>query len=114
MKKILVIITTLIAFNSYAGCEKYSDYVDITSEVLTKVLNCKNYEVLRKDISSLGHRMGFCKESFSEGILCLVIGKVSVAVVEKQIPLTWECDPTTAMRGLEKIVVKTCEKIISL
>ena len=109
MKTLLVLGILLYTANSLALCERYGQFVDLTSETVSKVLNCKNDKEVRVDIDELGHTLGFCNDIESKGFICFAVSKTAVYIVEQQIPTEWECAPDLAMGELDIIITKTCE-----
>lgn len=88
-------------------CPRYDRFIDISSEVTSKVLNCRNYRGIRNDFHEFAQRIGACPTE--KGFICFSAGKLAAIYTRKQIPVSWLCQPDIAMRGLEISVQKLCE-----
>lgn len=107
MKYLIVLLTVFLMSSAYAECDRYNKFLDVSTNSIAFVLNCKSYTNIRHDLDKLGKRMGLCPNE--KGPVCLYVGKASVMLIKKQIPQYWLCKPDIAMAVVEKAVVKACE-----
>ena len=118
MKKFLLTLTIVFSFNSQAAiwCDLYDGALDYGTEVIANTLNCKNLEQIRTDIELPLSGFNFCQDDKGDmnKILCPLISKYTVEVVENTIPESWSCEPTVAMATLEDFITRECIKILPL
>jgi hypothetical protein len=109
MKTILVILMMFLTFNSYSQecSERYQKGVDLTTKSLALVLKCENEEAVRVSVDRVARKLNFCKKN----PICASVGKAGAYIVQKQIPVEWECSPEIAMKALEIALTKTCERL---
>jgi hypothetical protein len=112
MKTILFTVLLILSFNGYSQecSERYEKGVDLTAKSLTITLQCNNKEAVRVSVDKFAKKLNFCQK----GPICMIVGKAGVYIVQKQIPLEWECNPQIAMKVLEFALTKTCEKLTGL
>ena len=113
-----ILIMTLFvasASGSEVDCGKSEKLVNLTTRTIAITLQCKNEQSLREDIDRLGIKLGLCKEKEEEkGIICYVVAKGGVYLVQKQIPRRWMCKPDIAMKVLETGLNKVCVSLTGL
>ncbi len=110
MKKTLVTtLLILLTFNGYSQecSERYQKGVDLTAKSLAIVLKCENEEAVRVTVDRVARKLNFCKKN----PICASVGKAGAYIVQKQIPIEWECSPEIAMKTLEIALTKTCERL---
>lgn len=117
MKLLLILLSFLFITTAKADvdCGKYEKMANLTTRSIAIGLNCKNEQSIRMDVDELGTKLGLCKENADDkGIVCTVVAKAGVYIVNKQIPKRWMCKPDIAMKVLEVGINKACTSITGL
>lgn len=117
MKFLMILLTVLFMSTAYANvdCGKNEKLVNLTTRTVAITLNCKNEQSLREDVDKLAVKLGLCRGMEQDkGIICTVVAKGGVYMVQKQIPRRWMCKPDIAMKVLEAGLNKTCVALTGL
>lgn len=117
--KHLIAIALMMLFVASASaevdCGTSEKLVNLTTRTVAITLNCKNEMSLREDVDKLGVKLGLCKEKEDDkGLVCFVVAKGGVYLVQKQIPRRWMCKPDIAMKVLEVTLNKVCTGLTGL
>lgn len=114
MKKFLILAAFLFAFDAFSQETKCDKFHEIATKTIAITLNCRAEASIKLDVQKFTHSLGACPQPEDKGLVCFVVAKAGVYLVQKQIPRGWMCKPEIAMKVLEVGLNKVCFAITGM